>query len=80
MKSWPTKPFSAQALATVITLDCSFSPLWEQLSMLTTASGAPFALKRSNSRAATMLMAWRAWAGPSSMSAWTTGIRLPSGR
>ena len=31
--------FSSHALATVITLACSFSPLWEQLSMLTTARG-----------------------------------------
>ena len=80
MKSCPTKPFSFQALATVSTLVISFSPLWLQLSIETTASGAAPAAKRSSSSAATMLIAWRAWAGPSFMSASTTGIRLPSGR
>ena len=70
-------PFFTQASAISSTEARSFSPLWEQLSMLTRARGALPASYLSSIRAATTLMAWRAWAGPSAMSAWATGSRLP---
>ena len=41
-----TKPFFSQASATSRMLPFSFSPLWLQLSMLTTASGAFPCVKR----------------------------------
>ena len=53
-----------------MTLERSFSPLWEQLSMLTMAMGVPPALNRSSSRAAVMLMAWEHLA-------WTKGKNSP---
>ena len=75
--AWDTCPFSSHWSTTVMTLARSFSPLWEQLSMLTMAMGAPPALNRSSSRAAVMLMAWEHLAGPLSKSAWTKGKNSP---
>ena len=72
-----TNPFFCHSSAIVTMLAFSFSPLWLQLSMLTTASGSFPALKRSRSMAQTTLMACLACAGPSSISAATTFIKFP---
>ena len=72
-----TCPFFNHSSATVTTLLFSFSPLWLQLSMLTTAIGVAPASKRSSKSAATMLMAWCAFLGPTSISAFTTGRNSP---
>ena len=72
-----TWPRSSHCSTTAMTPARSFSPLWEQLSMLTTAMGAPPARKRSHNRAVVMLMAWEQPSGPFSKSAWTKGKYSP---
>ena len=64
-----TKPFLYHSFAIVTMELCSFSPLWEQLSMDTTASGAFTVLYLSYSRAQTTAIAETAFSGPFSISA-----------
>ena len=56
----------------------SFSPLWLQLSMDTTASGALQVAKRWFSSAQTTAIAEVAFSGPLSMSAWMNGKKSPA--
>ena len=72
-----TKPRFSHSRAISVTPAFSFSPLWEQLSMLTTATGVPPALKRSSSSAATTPIACFGAAGPASMSAAATRVSSP---
>ena len=63
-----TLPLSSQPFIMLITPACNFSPLCEQLSILTTASGAPQDLYRAYSIAATMLIVCFGVFGPFAMS------------
>ena len=77
MNSAGTNPFFDHSSAMVTIEFISFSPLCEQLSQLTMATGYFPALKRSKRRAVTMAMAAPGFSGPLSMSACTNGKYSP---
>ena len=72
-----TKPFSCHFSAMVTTPLRTFSPLWEQLSVLTTARGKAPALYRSSSSAATQPMARVQFPGPAAKSFSAMGVNFP---
>ena len=75
--STPDKPFFCPARTLPLIEFLSFSPLCEQLSIETTASGALHVLNLSNKSAATTAIADTALSGPLSISLWINGKNAP---